>query len=148
MARTFKCVFLKNQFPQNSCFQPCTATNIVDISSICPIICPSRRYISTMHQRQFIDLGAGDIDPRSATNRRYRSGPPKKLIRCADPTHLQLGPERQAIKVRMSLLKCIELEVFLLQAPKGDGVGAKEEVVPAKRPLQEACKGKRKEASS
>ena len=78
--------------------------------------------------------------------------PPKKSIRGAgaDPTHLQLGPERQAIKVRMimSLLKCIELEVFLLQAPKGDGVGAKEEVVPAKRPLQEACKGKRKEASS
>ena len=51
----------------------------------------------------------------------------------------------------MSLLKCIEWKVFLLQAPKGDGVGgvgAKEEVVSVKRPLKEACKGKRKEASS
>ena len=53
----------------------------------------------------------------------------------------------------MSLLmiKCIEWKVLLLQAPKGDGaggVGAKEEATSAKRPLKEACKGKRKEASS
>ena len=40
-----------------------------------------------------------------------------------------------------SLLNHTEWKVFLLQAPKGDGVGgggAKEEVVSVKRPLKEA----------
>ena len=49
----------------------------------------------------------------------------------------------------LELLRCIEWNVFLLQAPKRDGVGgigATEEVVSVKRPLK-ACKGKRKEAS-
>ena len=47
----------------------------------------------------------------------------------------------------MSLLKCTEWKVFLLQALKGDGVGgvgAKEEVASVKRPQKEARKGKKK----
>ena len=47
----------------------------------------------------------------------------------------------------MSLLKCIEWKVYLVQALEGDwvgGVGANEEVATVKRPQDEASKGEKK----